>query len=84
MINLKRLQQSVLNLRQNLEQLNGHLIIGEVSALGTLPELVKAYGITDIYAEQEYAPYELDLGSLKCLITSSQSRSIPSGAGPSI
>jgi len=55
------MQQSVLNLRQNLEKLGAHLMIGEKSALTTLPELVKTYGITDIYAEQEYAPYELDL-----------------------
>jgi deoxyribodipyrimidine photo-lyase len=57
----KFLQQSVLNLRQNLEQLDAHLIIGEKSALYTLPELVEQYGITDIYAEEEYAPYELSL-----------------------
>jgi len=57
----KFMQQSVLNLRQNLEQLGGHLIITDRSALETLPELVKLYGVTDIYAEQEYAPYEMNL-----------------------
>lgn len=55
------LEQSVLNLRHNLEHLGAHLIIGEKSALHSLPELVKIYNITDIYAEQEYAPYELNL-----------------------
>ena len=55
------LEQSLVNLRDNLEQLGGHLVIGAESALITIPGLVKKYGITDIFAEQEYAPYELDL-----------------------
>ncbi|UKT65227.1 DASH family cryptochrome [Pedobacter mucosus] len=57
----KFLQQSVLNLKKNLESLGGHLIIGEISALDTLPELVKEYDITDIYAEMEYTSYETSL-----------------------
>jgi len=60
-IRFRFLEQSVLNLRQNLEEFGAHLIIGQKSALQSLPELVKTYSITDIYAEQEYAPYELDL-----------------------
>ena len=37
----KFLEQSVLNLQENLEKLGGHLNIGENSALETLPELVE-------------------------------------------
>ncbi|TCD08282.1 DASH family cryptochrome [Pedobacter frigidisoli] len=57
----KFLEQSVIDLRKKLESLGGHLIIGEVSALVTLSELVKEYGITEIYAEEEYASYEINL-----------------------
>jgi deoxyribodipyrimidine photo-lyase len=60
-VRFKFLQQSVLNLRKNLESHGGHLIIGEVSAHVTLPELVEEYGITDVYAEEEYASYEMNL-----------------------
>lgn len=55
------MEQSVINLAHNLEVLGGHLLIGDQSALVTIPKLVKEYGITDIFAEQEYAPYETDL-----------------------
>ncbi|MBE9597774.1 DASH family cryptochrome [Pedobacter sp. MC2016-24] len=60
-VRFKFMHQSVLNLKKNLEFLGGHLVIGEISAMVTLPELVDTYGITDIYAEEEYAPYELKL-----------------------
>ncbi|RAJ31032.1 DASH family cryptochrome [Pedobacter cryoconitis] len=62
-IRFKFMQQSVINLRGNLQHLGGHLIIGEKSAMLTIPQLVKEFEITDIYAEQEYAPFELDLVS---------------------
>jgi len=55
------LEQSLLDLKRNLKSLGVHLIIGEVSALHTIPELIEKYGITDVYAEEEYASYELDL-----------------------
>jgi deoxyribodipyrimidine photo-lyase len=57
----KFLEQSIDDLRDNLESLGGHLFIGEESAIVTLPELVAKYGITDIYSEAQYASYELDL-----------------------
>ncbi|WP_029284586.1 DASH family cryptochrome [Pedobacter sp. R20-19] len=60
-IRFKFMQQCVLDLRTNLEMIGGHLIIGEFSALETLPVLVEKYGITDIYAEKEYASYEINL-----------------------
>jgi len=60
-VRFKFMHQSVLNLRKNLEFLGGDLVVGEISANVTLPELVEAYGITDIYAEEEYAPYEINL-----------------------
>lgn len=60
-IRFKFMQQSVLDLKKNLEALGGHLIIGAVSALVTLPELIAEHGITDVYAEQEYASYEIGL-----------------------
>ncbi|MDQ8051948.1 MAG: DASH family cryptochrome [Pedobacter sp.] len=60
------LEQSVLQLRDNLEAIGGHLLIGEKSAVETLPELVEEHGITDIYAEGEYAPYELELVEKVC------------------
>lgn len=55
------LEQTINNLKENLKLIGGQLIIGSKSSLITLPELVNKYGITDIYAEQEYARYELDL-----------------------
>jgi deoxyribodipyrimidine photo-lyase len=55
------LEQSIVDLQHNLELLGCHLFIGEESALVTLPELVSKYGITDIYAEEQYANYELEL-----------------------
>ena len=57
----KFLEQSIINLQHNLEMRNGHLFIGTETALITLPELVNKFGITDIYAEEQYASYELDL-----------------------
>ena len=57
----KFVEQSVADLQRNLELLGGHLFIGEASALITLPELVREYGITAIYGEAQYASYELDL-----------------------
>jgi deoxyribodipyrimidine photo-lyase len=47
--------------KHNLELLGIHLIIGVESALNTIPKLVSKYGITDVYAETQYASYELDL-----------------------
>ena len=55
------LEQSIIDLQHNLELLGCPLFIGQESALVTLPELVSKYGITDIYAEEQYASYELDL-----------------------
>ncbi|WP_029985963.1 DASH family cryptochrome [Pedobacter jeongneungensis] len=55
------LKQSIADLKHNLKLLGGQLFIGSDSALITLPELVSKYGITDIYAETQYASYELDL-----------------------
>lgn len=60
-IRFKFMEQSVLNLRKNLESMGAHLLVGDISALITLPELVSKYGITDIYAEKEYASYEIEL-----------------------
>ncbi len=60
-VRFKFLEQSVLDLQAKLEKLNAHLIIGENSALETLPKLVDEFGITDIYAEEEYASEELTL-----------------------
>ncbi|AZI26478.1 DASH family cryptochrome [Pedobacter sp. G11] len=60
-IRFKFLKQAVFDLRKNLTSLGAHLIIGEASALKTIPELVKQYGITDVYAEEEYASEELNL-----------------------
>ncbi|PWS29656.1 DASH family cryptochrome [Pedobacter paludis] len=60
-IRFKFMEQSVLHLRKNLKDLGGHLIVGESSAKITLPELIKKYDITDVYAEEEYASYETGL-----------------------
>ncbi|MGY3052815.1 deoxyribodipyrimidine photo-lyase [Pedobacter sp. UYEF25] len=60
-LRFKFLEQSVLNLQRNLEDLNAHLIVGKTSALETLPKLIAAFAITDIYAEEEYASEELSL-----------------------
>ncbi|AMR30508.1 DASH family cryptochrome [Mucilaginibacter sp. PAMC 26640] len=57
----KFLEQSVVDLQHQLELLDGHLFIGLASASLTLPELVEKYGITDIYAEEQYASYEHEL-----------------------
>lgn len=60
-IRYKFLQQCVVDLKDRLESLKCHLIIGEISAVQMLPKLVDAYQITDIYAEEEYASEELNL-----------------------
>jgi len=57
----KFLEQSVNNLKANLKLIGGQLVIGPESALVTIPELVHKFQITDIYAEEEYASYELNL-----------------------
>ena len=57
----KFLEESVVDLQNNLKLSGGELFIGAESALVTLPELVSIYGITDIYAETNYASYEMDL-----------------------
>ncbi|WP_316739015.1 DASH family cryptochrome [Pedobacter aquatilis] len=60
-LRLKFLEQSLIDLQKQLKKAGGHLIIGEKSALDTLPELIAKYEITDIYAEEEYASEELSL-----------------------
>ncbi|WP_316801484.1 DASH family cryptochrome [Pedobacter frigidisoli] len=55
------LEQSVTNLKANLKSIGGQLVIGTQSALVTIPELVHKFQITDIYAEEEYASYELNI-----------------------
>ncbi len=60
-IRLKFLEQSLLDLQNQLKKLGGHLIIGENSALEILPRLIATHEITDIYAEVEYASEELSL-----------------------
>lgn len=60
-LRFKFLEQSVLNLQQNLEKIGGHLMIGEESALQTLPLLIEKYEITEIYAEEEYVSEEQSL-----------------------
>ncbi|MNK32517.1 Cryptochrome DASH [compost metagenome] len=57
----KFLEQSVVELQNQLDKLGGHLLIGSYSAAHLLPDLVKKYDISDIYAEEEYASEELDL-----------------------
>jgi len=60
-IRFKFLEQSIINLKKNLKSLGGHLIVGRKSAIETLPELIRKYDITDVYAEEEYASEELSL-----------------------
>lgn len=57
----KFLEQSVLNLQENLEKAGGYLIISKESAVDFIPEIVEKYNIIDIYAEEEYASEELNL-----------------------
>ncbi len=57
----KFLEQSVLDLQQNLEKIGGHLIIADESAEDFLPKLCEKFDIQDIYAEEEYASEELNL-----------------------
>ena len=65
-LRFKFLEQSVQDLQENLEKVNGHLIITQNSALDDLPKLVEQYGITEIFAESEYAFEELQrIKSLK-------------------
>lgn len=54
-------EQSVMDLQKNLEKVGGHLMIGSDSATELLPELVEKYGVSDVYAEEEYASEELNL-----------------------
>lgn len=60
-VRFKFLEQSVLDLQKSLEKLGCKLVIGETSAIDTLPKLIEQYGITDVYAEEEYASEELTL-----------------------
>ncbi|WP_316796327.1 DASH family cryptochrome [Pedobacter agri] len=60
-VRFKFLEQSIQDLEKNLKTIGGHLIIGSVTAAETLPKIVERYEITDIYAEKEYAEYELNL-----------------------
>ena len=55
------LEQTVLNLQENLEAIGGQLLIAKDGALNALPKIVAEYGITAIYAEAEYASEELTL-----------------------
>lgn len=57
----KFMQQAILDLRKRLESIGGHLIVGEISALDTIPMLIVEYDITEVYAEEEYASYEINL-----------------------
>lgn len=57
----KFLEQSVLDLQQNLEKIGGHLIIAGESAVDFFPKLIEKFDIQDIYAEEEYASEELNL-----------------------
>ncbi|GAA4199921.1 DASH family cryptochrome [Pedobacter jeongneungensis] len=57
----KFLEQSISNLKANLKLIGGQLSIGAESALITIPELIQKHQITDIYAAEEYASYELEL-----------------------
>lgn len=57
----KFLEQSVLDLQNQLDKLGAHLLIGSDSAAQLLPELMEKYGISDIYAEEEYASEQLNL-----------------------
>jgi len=66
----KFLEQSVLNLRSNLEKIGGQLFISAESALTTIPKLVEKYQVNAVYAEEEYAPEEMALiGSLKDIMS---------------
>ena len=58
-LRFKFLEQSVLDLENNLNKINGHLIITQNSALIDLPKLIEQYEITEIFAETEYAFEEL-------------------------
>ena len=55
------LEQSVTNLKNKLEALGGHLLIGNTTALEFIPSLIKDYDISIVYAESEYAAEELNL-----------------------
>lgn len=60
-VRFKFMEQCVTDLKNNLEALGGHLVIGEVSAMITIPKLIEEFNITDVYAEEEYASYEMQL-----------------------
>ncbi|OAQ40682.1 DASH family cryptochrome [Pedobacter psychrophilus] len=66
----KFLEQSVLDLKKNLENIGGHLIISDKSAIETLSKIVEDFKITDIYAEEEYASEEIKLvGDVQKVLT---------------
>ena len=46
-LRFKFLEQSVQDLQENLEKVNGHLIITQNSAIVDLPKLVEQYGIAE-------------------------------------
>ncbi|OBX25257.1 deoxyribodipyrimidine photo-lyase [Gelidibacter algens] len=60
-LRFKFLEQSLMDLQQNLKKINGQLIITIDSALVDVPKLVQEYSITEIFAETEYAFEELQL-----------------------
>lgn len=57
----KFLEQSVLNLQAKLNKLGGHLIISKTSATEFIPDIIRKYKITSVYAEKEYAEEELQI-----------------------
>ncbi|KQT18175.1 DASH family cryptochrome [Chryseobacterium sp. Leaf404] len=57
----KFLEQSLTDLKNQLEGLGGHLLTGTDSAVDFLPQLAEKYSISDIFAEEEYASEELRL-----------------------
>lgn len=55
------LKQSVENLKENFKKINGNLLIRYGIPEKILPQLVKNYNVSTIYAEQEYAFEELQV-----------------------
>ena len=57
----KFLEQSVKNLQKNLLEIGADLQITSDGAINDIPKLVEKYLITEVYAEEEYAPEELQI-----------------------
>ena len=60
-IRLKFLYQSLDNLQKNLETLGAHLIVKHGHTEEEIGNLIKKFGISRVYAEQEYASEELNI-----------------------